>query len=80
MMMGENDDPCTLCSFFVDQLEAAAPHLTPRISVAVIAKAGWPRLAQAKKSKAWTLPVGAPQPATAHIPHLIAFTVVFECC
>lgn len=75
MMMGESDDsadpdPCSTCSFFIDQLEAASPHLTPRISVAVIAKAGWPQLAQAKKSKGWTLPVGAPQPATAHIPHL----------
>jgi predicted dithiol-disulfide oxidoreductase (DUF899 family) len=58
-MMYADDWPkaCSLCCFFVDQLEGALPHLRSRVSVAVVANAPYAKLAMLKESKQWAIPI-----------------------
>lgn len=54
MMAAGQEKPCFLCSFFIDQFQAAQPHLSPRCAFAVVAKAPYAELAAGAAKKDWS--------------------------
>jgi predicted dithiol-disulfide oxidoreductase (DUF899 family) len=58
MMMSDSDSrPCSLCCFFVDQLDGVRAHLPKNVKLVVTAKANKDSLGQVVKTKNWTVPV-----------------------
>ena len=54
LMMGEDaKEPCSLCSFFIEGVQGGLPHLLPRASFAVVAKASFRDIAQGTAHKGW---------------------------
>lgn len=54
MMMGTAaTQPCEICSFFIDGFQGGLPHLAPRSSFAVVAKAPYAIMATACAAKEW---------------------------
>mmetsp|Transcript_21322 Transcript_21322/g.25214 ORF Transcript_21322/g.25214 Transcript_21322/m.25214 type:complete len:246 (-) Transcript_21322:93-830(-) len=58
LMMDDCDKrPCSLCCFFVDQLDSVSMHLPHNVKVIVVAKAGAEALAKVVETKGWKIPV-----------------------
>ena len=49
----ENENPCPMCSSFLDGLNGNAPHLAERINVAVTAKSPIHRIADYARARGW---------------------------
>jgi predicted dithiol-disulfide oxidoreductase (DUF899 family) len=49
--------PCSLCSMYVDQFNGVLPHVRPRASLVVVAKALPEQLAKAAADKGWVVPL-----------------------
>ncbi len=49
----ENENPCPMCSSFLDGLNGNAPHLAERINVAVTAKSPIHRIADYSRARGW---------------------------
>lgn len=49
----ENENPCPMCSSFLDGLNGNAPHLAERINVAVTAKSPIHRIADYARGRGW---------------------------
>jgi predicted dithiol-disulfide oxidoreductase (DUF899 family) len=49
----ENENPCPMCSSFLDALNANAPHIAQRINVAVVAKSPIHRIADYARARGW---------------------------
>lgn len=45
--------PCPLCTSMLDSLDGAAPHIGQQVSLAVVAKAPAPRLAEVARQRGW---------------------------
>jgi predicted dithiol-disulfide oxidoreductase (DUF899 family) len=54
MMGADAERPCSMCSFFIDQLTSVWPHMGGRAAFAVVAKAPASRLAEVAQAKGWT--------------------------
>lgn len=46
--------PCPLCTSMLDSLDGAAPHITQRVNLAVVAKAPVARLAAVARERGWS--------------------------
>jgi predicted dithiol-disulfide oxidoreductase (DUF899 family) len=49
----EMESACPMCTSFLDSLDGAAPHLTQRVSVAVVAKSPPQRIAEHVRARGW---------------------------
>ncbi len=49
----EMDEPCPMCSSFLDSLDGAAPHVVQRANLAVAAKSPLPRILRFAKERGW---------------------------
>jgi len=46
-------DPCPMCTSIIDSLDGAAPHLSQRANLAVVAKSPLPRLLTFARNRGW---------------------------
>jgi predicted dithiol-disulfide oxidoreductase (DUF899 family) len=53
-MFGPDDDPCPMCTSFLDGLNGNAVHVAQRVNLAVAAKAPVDRLQAYAKSRGWS--------------------------
>jgi len=47
------NNPCPMCTSIIDSLEGAAPHVTQRVNLAVVAKSPLPRLLTFARNRGW---------------------------
>ena len=47
------DQPCPSCTVFIDQIDAAAPHVAQRVNFAVVAKTALPNLLALARDRGW---------------------------
>lgn len=53
MYSAEMEQACPMCTSFLDSLDGTATHITPRVSLAVVAKSPPARIAAHAKSRGW---------------------------
>jgi predicted dithiol-disulfide oxidoreductase (DUF899 family) len=51
----EMDEPCPMCTSFIDGLNATAPHAAQRLNLAVVARSPIGRLREVARQRGWTL-------------------------
>ena len=47
------NNPCPMCTSIIDSLDGAAPHVTQRVNLAVVAKSPLPRLLTFARNRGW---------------------------